>query len=278
VDNKKLCVITSIGYDHMEYLGDMLPLIAAEKAGIMRRGVPVVYPVRQRDVADRIEECAREIGAKTIPVSHNAIKEIKIQNKTIDFSLHLHYYDYIGFTVSTPAVYQIENAALAATALGQLRDRRITVPVMQAGIRRMAWEGRMEEILPSVYVDGAHNIDGISAFLETVRLQPCMGKRKLLFSVVRDKQYRIMIRELAMSGLFDEIGVVALTSARALPLEMLEDSYRQYTGFVYKAYDDLGTAFREMALGRDDEDRVYIAGSLYLVGEVKALLRSLKHD
>lgn len=273
VQDKKLCVITAIGYDHMEYLGDTLWQIAGEKAGIMRRGVPVVYPDRKDAASARIEECAQSIGAVTVPLRMQAIKEIKIQHKTIDFSLHLNYYGYIGFTVSTVAVYQIENAALAIMALEQLKDGRITVPVMQEGIRRMVWEGRMEEILPSVFLDGAHNIDGIRALLDTVRSQPCYGRRKLLFSIVKDKQYENVIREIARSGLFDEIGLVALSDARALPLHVLEDSYRQYTGLTCKAYDDLKTAFCSLAFGKKDEDIVYIAGSLYLVGEVKALLK-----
>lgn len=275
---KKLCILTSIGYDHMEYLGDTLPEIAAEKAGIMRAGVPVVYPVRQREVAARIEACAYDAGAKTVPMPKQAIKEIKIQHKTIDFSLHLNYYDYIGFTVSTSAVYQIENAALAVTALEQLGEERITLSVMQEGVRKAVWEGRMEEICPGVYVDGAHNTDGIQAFLDTVRSQPCGGRRRLLFSVVKDKQYKAVTELLASSGLFCEVGVAALSCARTLPLSVLEDSFRQYTGIECKAYGDLETAFDKMAFEKDDEDRVYIVGSLYLVGEIKALLRRPRHD
>ena len=136
----------------------------------------------------------------------------------------------------------------------------------------------MEEILPSVYVDGAHNIDGIRAFLDTVKTQPCGGKRRLLFSIVQDKQYQAVIKELALSGLFDEIGVVALESARALPLNVLEESFRQYTGLICIAYDDLEAAYEELVLGKDDEDKVYIVGSLYLAGEIKALLRRPRHD
>ena len=278
VPDKVMCIITSIGYDHMEYLGETLSEIAVEKAGIMRTNIPVIYPVKQTEVEEKIEECAARTGAFTVPVPSKAIKEIKIQHKTIDFSLHLNDYDYIGFTVSTPAVYQVENAALAIKALEQLGDGRITVPMMQSGIRRMAWEGRMEEILPLVYLDGAHNIDGIRAFLDTVRIQPCGGKRILLFSVVKDKQYRTVIRELAVSGLFDEIGVTPLRSERALPLDELEESFRQYTGTIYKTYDNTDAAFEELVLGKDDEDRVYIVGSLYLAGEIKALLRRPRHD
>ena len=278
VQRKDMCVITSIGYDHTEYLGETLWEIAGEKAGILRPGVPVVYSAGQKEAARRIEECAAGVGAETVPLPEHAIKEIKIQHKTIDFSLHLNYYDYIGFTVSMPAVYQAENAALAVTALVRLGDGRITVPVMQEGIRKTAWEGRMEEILPSVFLDGAHNIDGIRAFLETVRLHPCKGKRKLLYSVVRDKKYQAVTEAVALSGLFHEIGVVALKDERALPLTILEDSYRQYTGFICRAYDDLDSAFLELVRVKDDEDMVYIVGSLYLAGEIKALLRRPRHD
>lgn len=278
VDEKKVCILTSIGYDHMEYLGETLPLIAREKAGIMRRGVPVVYPDRQDEASRVIEEYAERIGAETVPLEKTAIKEIKIKNKTIDFSLHLLYYDYIGFTVSTSALYQVENASLAVRALELLRDARITVPVMQEGIREAFWEGRMEEVLPSVYLDGAHNVDGIRAFLETVRRHSCTGRRILLYSSVRDKQYREAAALLSKAALFDEICLVPLQGERALPLPQLMDSFGQYTGFDKKAYTMLEEALRELFSHKNDGDAVYIVGSLYLVGEVKALLRSLEHD
>ena len=276
VEEKKLCILTSIGYDHMEYLGETLPRIAAEKAGIMRKDVPVVYPDRQPEVTRVIEEYAKKTGAIPFPLLRNAIKEIEIRNKTIDFSEHLLYYDYIGFTLSTSAVYQVENAALAVRALELLREERITVPVLQAGIAEAFWEGRMEEILPSVYIDGAHNVDGIRAFLESVRQHPCAGRRTLLYSTVRDKQYEKAAALLGRAGLFDEICLVPLQGERALPLAQLTGVFGQYTGFGKKAYDTLDVAVKELLSHKNDGDEVYIVGSLYLAGEVKALLRSLK--
>jgi dihydrofolate synthase/folylpolyglutamate synthase len=273
VERKKVCVLTSISYDHMEYLGDTLAQIASEKAGILRENTPVVYPVKQPEVTERIEACAFAAGAKTCPLQEHAIKEIKIHHKTIDFSLHLNYYGYISFTVSTVAVYQVENASLAIRALALLNDERITVPAMQTGIRKAFWEGRMEEILPNVYLDGAHNEDGIRAFIETVKTQHCRGKRRLLYSVVSDKQYREVIELLASSGLFQMVGLTELSDKRALPLSVLKDYFGQYTELECKAYETLDAAVEELVSGRDDEDNVYIVGSLYLVGEVKALLR-----
>ncbi len=278
VEEKRLCVLTSIGYDHMEYLGETLSQIAREKAGILRPGVPVVYPEGQEEAVRAIEEYAKEIGAKIFPVEKAAIKEINIRHKTIDFSLHLHYYDYIGFTVSTSALYQVENAALAANAIARLEDERITVSALQDGIREMVWEGRMEEILPSVYLDGAHNEDGIRAFLETVKRHPCVGRRVLLYSTVRDKQYERTAALLAQAGLFDGICLVPLQGERALPLAKLTDTFRQYTEFDIKAYETLDRALSELFTQKNDGDEVYIVGSLYLAGEVKALLRRFGND
>ncbi len=278
VEEKKLCVVTSIGYDHMEYLGETLSLIAGEKAGIMRPGVPVVYPDRREDVTRVMEAYAEKIGAKTFPIGKTAIKEINIRHKTIDFSLHLHYYDYIGFTVSTSALYQVENASLAASAIARLEDERITASALQDGIREMVWEGRMEEVLPSVYLDGAHNVDGIRAFLETVKHHSGTGRRILLYSTVRDKQYAQVAALLAQAGLFDEIWLVPLQGERALPLSALTDSFGQYTGFDTKVFETPETALSELITYKNDGDEVYIAGSLYLAGEVKALLRRFNDD
>ncbi len=278
VEEKKLCVITSIGYDHMEYLGETLAQIAGEKAGIMRAGVPVVYPERQEDVTRVMEEYAKKTGAETVPVGKAAIKEINIGHKTIDFSLHLHYYDYIGFTVSTSALYKVESDSLAAAGLALLGDCRITASALQKGIGEMVWEGRMEEILPSVYLDGAHNVDGIYAFLETVKRHSCTGRRILLYSTVRDKQYARVAGLLAQAGLFDEICLVPLQGERALPLAHLTECFRQYTRFDIKAYERLDTALSELLTQKHDGDKVYIVGSLYLAGEVKALLRRFDND
>lgn len=281
VERKTACVITSIGYDHMEYLGDTLYQIAGEKAGILRKDIPVIFGRGRKtdgQVVHAVEEAVRRTGARPEPLGDSAIKEINIRHKTIDFSYYINYDGYVGFTLSTQACYQVENAALALRTIECLRDGRITVPCMQRGLKQMQWEGRMEEILPGVYLDGAHNIDGIRAFLETVRSHPVSGRRKLLYSVVKDKQYQAVARELAGCGLFDEIVLVELADARALPVIQLEELFRQYTNLKHRTCETLDEAWEGLVSGKNDEDRVYIAGSLYLVGEVKALLRRPRHD
>lgn len=276
IEKKEVCVITSIGYDHMEYLGETLPEIAREKAGIFRKKVPVVYFDKNRSVTETLEKCAVLAETSTFPVSFRAIKEVNSHDKTIDFSLQSNYYGYIRLSMPTIALYQIENAALAAAAVEQLDDRvHISAKQLAEGIRKMRWEGRMEEIMPSVYLDGAHNTDGIQAFLQTVGQDGCTGKRFLLFSMVREKQYEAVMDMLAESGLFDEIGVVAIRDKRALPLRELVDYFRQYTGLQTKGFEKLEDALRDFTTRRKAEDNVYIVGSLYLAGEVKALFKEV---
>ena len=279
IDRKDVCVITSIGYDHMEYLGETLSEIAAEKAGIFRKNVPVVYFDKEKSVTETLEKCAVLAETFTFPVSFRAIKEINSHDKTIDFSLQSNYYGYIRLSMPTIALYQIENAALAAAAIERLKDRAgVSAEQLAEGIKKMRWEGRMEEIMPSVYLDGAHNTDGIQAFLRSVEQDGCMGKRLLLFSMVREKQYRAVMDMLAVSGLFDEIGVAEIQDKRALPLRELADYFRQYTGLRIREYETLKDAVRDLTVRREAKDRVYIVGSLYLAGEVKALLRRHSHD
>lgn len=279
IDKKEVCIITSIGCDHMEYLGETLPEIAAEKAGIFRKNVPAVFLDKIGEVTGKLKECAVNTGALAYPIPMNAIKEINSMNKTIDFSLQSNYYGYIRFNMPTIALYQVENAALAVMAVEQLADREhISIEQLVNGIRKARWEGRMEEISSSVYLDGAHNIDGIQAFLLSVKQDGCTGKRKLLFSMVKDKQYQEIIKLLAESGLFDTVGVVELQDKRALPLKTIADYFRQYTELQTNAYDKLEYAIQDIAMSCGDKDRMYIVGSLYLAGEVKALLRRSSHD
>lgn len=279
IDKKEVCIITSIGYDHTEYLGETLPEIAAEKAGIFRKDVPAVFIDKKEEVTNKLIECAVNVGAPVYPVPLNAIKEINSVNKTIDFSLQSNYYGYIRFNMPTIARYQIENAALAVMAVEHIPDReRISVEHLTEGVRKARWEGRMEEITSSVCLDGAHNTDGIKAFLQSVRYDGCEGKRSLLFSMVRDKQYQAVIDMIAESGLFDIVGVVELNDKRALPIKTLADYFRQYTELQTYEYDKLEYAIRDMTMSCGDKDRMYIVGSLYLVGEVKALLRRSSHD
>lgn len=277
VAEKALTVITRISRDHMEYLGETVTEIAGEKAGIMRSGVPLVYCDDVPEASAVFVERAQDLQIQAYPVSKKDYSFLKNTNKTIDFSLHTRYYDYIGSTLHTVARYQMENAALAVRAIEVLfQGKCVTAGQIKNGLAKCFWPGRMEEILPEVFVDGAHNEDGIRAFLDTVSGDGCAadGRRRiLLFSVVQDKDYRSMIRQVLDSGLFDRIFVAHMETGRAASLDNLRALWEtEERGNAETVFcEDVRTALRSV-LAEQGKVRVYIAGSLYLVGEIKEFL------
>lgn len=280
VAKKELSVITRIGLDHVEYLGDTLEAIAGEKAGIMAASTPAVCWDTCPGTTAVFQGKGANLGISVDFVSKDDCSFGKNMNKTIDFSLRTEYYDYISLTLHTIAVYQIENAALAVRAIEALdKGRTITAGQIQQGVSACFWAGRMEEVLPQVYVDGAHNEDGIRAFLETVAQDGhdgLAGSRSLLFGVVKDKDYEGMIGRLAASGLFDRIAIAHMRTERGAAPEVLERLFSRYPGCRYCLYHSVEAAFRGLLKSRDPMERIYAAGSLYLAGEIKELVSNDK--
>lgn len=275
VENKLLSVITRISLEHVEYLGNTIAEIAGEKAGIMRPEVPVVYSDVEQEATKVFEERARELHCPSYPVSENDYTVLNLRNKSIDFSYVSRYDKNVCTTLClhTIARYQVENCALALRAIEVLdKEREITQEQIRRGVEACFWEGRMEEVAPEIYVDGAHNEDGIRAFLETVAGDGHMGKRTLLFSVVSDKDYGKMIGAIGRSGLFDKLVVARLDNYRAASFEDLEQHLKNVTAYKGEHYDDTVSAFESCVKYREENERIYVAGSLYLVGEIKELL------
>lgn len=280
VRKKELSVITRIGLDHVEYLGDTMEQIAAEKAGIMMEQVPVIFVDTSEAVTGVFCRRAEELGIPAYSVSKKDYAFMSFENKTIDFSMHSEYYGYVRLSLHTLARYQMENAAIAVKAIEVLdRGKTISREHVVTGVENCFWQGRMEEILPDVYVDGAHNEDGIRAFLETVKEDGCTGRRLLLFGVVQDKDFFVMANKLLDSGLFDRIAVAKLQSARTASLESLKELFehrnKEQAAYAYTLHNSADTALKELLLEKRAADRIYVAGSLYLVGEIK---ESLDHD
>ena len=286
VSHKELSVITRISLDHMEYLGDTVEKIAGEKAGIIAPGVPVVYLDDEKSVSAVFDETAKKVGATASPVSKNDYALLKFQNKNIDFSLRTRYYKVVSVNLRTAALYQMENAALAVRALEEFdQGRTVTADHVLAGLAKCFWPGRMEEILKDVFVDGAHNEDGVRAFMESVGADGWQGDRTLVFSAVKDKQFEKMLGEIVSSRLFTKIFLVPLKTGRATSIEVLLELTRKWVEKTYAGEEEkpmvqarkgVLEAMKDLLEEKRADERIYVAGSLYLVGEVKASLGVLK--
>ncbi len=271
VHKKELAVITRISLEHVEYLGDTISLIAGEKAGIMQAEVPLVFADVEPEATEVFKRRGEELGSMLYPVSKNDYLFSKIHDKNIDFSMATRYYGYIDITLATIARYQMENASLAIRSLEVLDGgRTITKKQLVTGIRKCIWQGRMEEVLPEVYVDGAHNEDGIRAFLESVREDGVQGTRALLFGVVQDKDYVHMVDEIVASGLFAKVAIARMKTGRALDLQILQELFAKRQ-IAVSVYQDAREAFAQLVASQKSGERIYVAGSLYLVGEMKEI-------
>jgi len=274
-----LTIITEIGLDHMMYLGDTISQMAGEKAGIIKPGVPVVFADRCRETTDVILQRARELQAPYYAVGPEDGIIQKIRNKSIDFSYKSSYYDYVTFTLPTKALYQVENAALALRGyellMGEAWDTQKAGEVLAV----TNWAGRMEEIRSDVYVDGAHNEDGIRAFLETVCRMKDDKKNTLVFSAVQDKAYEKMIDSVVQAGIFDRFVVVHMPQERSVSQSELQRIFGKYENLEVFFAESIDAALTASVGQKKMDERVYIAGSLYLVGYVLAALgRKLKDD
>lgn len=272
-DKPVLTVVTEIGLDHCQYLGDTKELIAAEKAGIIKPGVPLVYVDREKNVSDVLSQTAKTCGSMAFAVDKTRISNVNINHKSIDFSYKSSYYSNVSCTLSTRALYQTENALAALVAFEVLFEKeQIDVHKVQSALAKSCWAGRMEEVADDVYVDGAHNEDGISAFLLSVKSSPDDRRRILLFSVVSDKEYKDMVHRVESSGLFEEYIIAGIADNRGLSGEQIVNCFRNVPAEKIHLCESVREAY-DRALTLKGDGVVYVAGSLYLAGEMKALLK-----
>lgn len=266
-------IITSIGLDHTEILGDTYAEIAWEKAGIIKPGVPVIFENSNADVTGVIKEKAAEAGSDMIILENSHISEIKVNDKNIDFCLHNKYYDNECFTVNGRGLYQVHNAALAAMAVkacGLADDEAV-----HNGIAATVWRARMQEIMPDVVLDGAHNDDGITQFIASVKEDGCRHGRILLFSAVKDKHYEGMAGIICGSGLFDITVTCRINDPRGLDVEELTRIFRRH-GVDAEYAGSVREGLEKAIEYKKEGMKLYIAGSLYLAGEVLSITEGEK--
>ncbi|MDE6434000.1 MAG: bifunctional folylpolyglutamate synthase/dihydrofolate synthase [Lachnospiraceae bacterium] len=300
-----LSIITSIGRDHTQFLGDTIEQIAGEKAGIIKAGVPVLYFDRKDAATAVIRDYAAKIGSKLQLVEKKQYKISKITEKTIDFLFDSGYYRYSSLQIKKTGLYQIENAILAVKAyellfnmtyrccdqqsclvseqgtldinsvsgtdtIGKTGYRLTDIYYnIKAGLLSMTWPCRMQEVAPHIYIDGAHNEEAIEAFCKTLEELFPKERKILLFAVSKDKEYESMIQRLS-EIFFEEIIIVRYDGDRAADLSAVEVAFRRFSGSKITVYDNIRAGFT-YARSHVGEQYLFCVGSLYLAGDLLTL-------
>ena len=291
-ENPVLTIITSVSFDHMQYLGNTLYEIAGEKAGIIKQGVPVIFLAAKEECAGRILEEAALRNAPALalipPAAEEGVEKMlsggeALTYKTkilmnlapfIDFSL-ISSYDKkaCDMRIRAAAAYQAENASLAVLGAAELirAGFAITEENIREGLLSARWEGRMEEALPGVYLDGAHNEDGISRFIEAAKAVLRGKKATLLFAAVSDKDYTAMVRELAEDLAPECVITTEVPGARRESASHFEELFRENGFGRVVTVPDPAEAFK-YAMSQRGDGVLFVCGSLYLIGLIKRMI------
>ena len=260
-----VAVITTIGRDHTQWLGETLAEIAAEKGGIIKPGRPVVLGRIEGEAAAVLHRIAAERGAPVLAAGHDYRASGSERMAFDGVGWHLR-----DVAVNLRGAHQRDNAAIAIAALGAARA---AVPVDEGALRRglasVRWPGRLEIIdtAPLTIVDGAHNADGIARLV--AELPDLTGGRPvhLLFAVMGDKDWAAMVAQLAphcRSAVVTEVLPPRAASAAAVAA-----AFPPACAAV--AEPDLARAWERVRERAGADGAVLVAGSLFLVGELYRL-------
>jgi dihydrofolate synthase/folylpolyglutamate synthase len=278
IDSPIATAIVTVGYDHMKYLGNTIAEIATQKAGIIKQGSPVVIgklPVEAFAVIHKtamqksapLYRCDRDFHASIVKAG--LYLTIKYQGLKLDR---------LQCKLGLAGDYQLENAACALTLM-QLVLAKLNVPLDVAAIQRamtiVNWPGRMEVVneSPLMLLDGAHNLPGVQALVKTLQDDFSDRELYLLVGILADKQYQLMMGELAsLKNVHLMLTPFAGPSKKrpsALPDEMLNGIHARYP--IQQA-DNWQSGLLQLSREMSADDVLIVTGSLYLISEVRQYL------
>ncbi len=260
-------IITKIGYDHMEVLGDTLSEIAGEKAGILKKGTRAVFSVQEPEAFETLKQ-----RCDSLKIPFCTVDGTKIVPLESGFC----YPDEQAYRMEMPGAYQRENALAAILAARELMELGypVTEDALHRGIEKTVWKGRMETICkePYLLIDGAHNSDGVAALAKSLREMFPGEKFHFIMGVLADKDYRKMAE--FMLPLAQKVTAVTPKSERALAAEDLAQYFRKH-GIPAESRTDLKEALQPF-LGKPvragTNERTVAFGSLYFIGEIRDIL------
>ncbi len=255
----ELCVITPVDYDHEAMLGKSLESIAREKAGILKAGTPAVFAAQRPEALAVLEARAAELG---VPVRYS--RDVPVSN----VAMHARGSDFCwaGERVHCPLAgeHQVENARTAIAALERVG---IAPGIIREGIAATVWPGRLERVAesPEIILDGAHNPAGARALADYLDRFYDPDRVWLIYGAMRDKS----VAEIA-AILFPRAAHVIVTApaqARAARPETIRDLSDHP---AVQVGPDIRAALALAQAG--PQDSIFITGSLFLVGEARAIL------
>ena len=272
ISTSLLSIITGISLDHTGILGDRVEKIAYEKAGIIKKNVPLILGGESAE-ADAVISCEAE--KKDAPILKIDYSRIKIKNADLE-GTEFDFGEWKGVNLSLLGMYQPRNAAVVLTAVEKLREGGFVIPdeAVFAGLKKAKWMARFEIISknPTVIFDGAHNAEGISAARRSI--EEYFGDKDVIVisGVLRDKEYEKIAADIA--AVSREVYTITPPSPRAMSAADYAEVLRKNGAFATPC-DSMSEAISLAKKSAQDRGKtVFILGSLYTYAEAISAIKS----
>lgn len=258
--------VVSVGLDHTDRLGDTIAAIAAEKAGILKPGVPMVVGLLPKDALSAVRVMAKERGCPLTVAG----TDYRVEGTPEDFSYRSARLSLSGLSCGLSGAHQVQNAGVALAMLERWSERRPELAVdeaaMRAGLKSAQNPGRFEWLADDLLIDGAHNVDGARALASALAALPRDRPRTLLLGASKDKDVRAIAA--ALRPMIDRVFTTSCAHPRAMmPGEVAE----RLVGLGVPVLP-AGPIEDALPMAREGRGLVIVAGSLFLAGAARDLL------
>ena len=275
IDAPEIAVITAIGLDHTEQLGDTIEKIATTKSKIIKPGCSAVLYKQSDEATDVIRARCEEVGADLYISEPEKLDLISVDLGSQQFN----WPGYGELSIPLVGHYQLGNVSVVLKVIEVLNKKgyNLTPDIVREGLARTYWPGRFEVIMkhPIFVVDGAHNPHGIRATAEGLGTVFKDEKLYIIFGVMADKDYDEMLDVILPFA--KEVLAVTPDNTRALPADRLAEIIRA-KGVSADSFDQLTDAI-DTAIDRAGQDGIICAiGSLYMIGDIKKYIKKKKME
>lgn len=261
-------IITRIGYDHTDSLGKTLDHIGYEKAGIIKKGIPVVSSFQRPAVFEVINKKCRKMSADLFVFGRQfGVQAVNLRRNYTVFDFKFNHKTFKNVKISLKGMAQVENAALALAAVKILESRGVTGKIKSfCGIRDTFVAGRFEKVSinPAVIMDIAHNPISFSVLADNLKRYFPLREIILIFAAAHDKDVRKMLKQIKYSSLI----LTRFNNLRSFSPQEIKTRCKLKDPFVAK---DVKEAFNFAKQLYNKDSVIVISGSLFLVAEAKRL-------
>ncbi|MBO1005591.1 bifunctional folylpolyglutamate synthase/dihydrofolate synthase [Pseudogracilibacillus auburnensis] len=267
-----LSIITNVGLDHTQILGDTIEKIAYEKAGIIKKETPVFTSVQSPIALNVIKEEAFKKKAPIFQLGEDfLISDYESVDNGEQFTLQFNQQTYKNLTTALIGEHQTKNAAGAVASLLHLHSKHIidiTLENIKNGLQFAYWPGRFEKLQehPDIIIDGAHNPEGLEAFSEAINARYPDKKIHLVFAALDDKDINEMLNILSKTSA--KIYLTQFDHPRASKVENIKENVNQNV-MIYDNWQELLTSLVQTI---SKTDILAITGSLYFISQVKPFI------